>query len=78
MTNKGKCPHCSKPLIKVQVEDIDIYVGDEKRFGGISYSCRKCKTVISCSLDPIVLKGEIVGELLQAMGKLPAQDIQLI
>jgi hypothetical protein len=78
MNSQGKCPKCAKPLRKVQVEDVDIYVGDEKRFGGVSFSCRKCHTVISCSLDPIVLKAEIVGEILQALGKVPAQDITLI
>lgn len=75
MSNLGKCAKCGETFARVRVEDIDIYVGEERRFGGISYFCMECNAVISVSLDPIVLKGETVGEILQALGK---PDIQLV
>ncbi|GAB2181476.1 hypothetical protein DLREEDagrD3_16990 [Denitratisoma sp. agr-D3] len=68
MISQGKCPKCEKIISSVTIEDVDVVVGMQSKWRGISYLCPYCKTVLSVGIDPIALKTETVNGLLKALG----------
>ncbi len=60
MFNLGKCPKCEKIISRVKIEDVDILVGFQPRWKGISYCCEHCNTVLNVEIDPIAIKAEII------------------
>ena len=69
--NTGKCPKCGKALAEVQIEPLDIKRGTRTAYHGVSFSCPSCHTVLSTGIDPVVLKVEILKQLLEDL-KQPA------
>lgn len=71
MINSGRCPKCEKVLTAVRIEDVDVQVGFQNRWRGISYCCVYCNAAIGVGIDPIALKTDIVQQIIGALrGKL--------
>ena len=66
MFNVNKCPHCSKAITDVSVEDVTLTVGFQPRWKGFSYSCPACHKVLGVEMNP--LAGEV--DLLNGVEKL--------
>jgi len=60
MINSGKCPKCESTIRKVKIEDVDVYVGMQNAWRGISYICHSCNSVLSVQIDPVALKADII------------------
>ena len=65
MINSGKCPQCGRIITSVTLEDVDVSIGGEPKWRGITYSCQHCHCVMSAGIDPLTLKTEIVREVTQ-------------
>ena len=65
MLTTGKCSNtdCRKTITVVQAEKIDVMVGFNLVWVGLSLICPYCKTVLGASIDPIALKTDIVKEI---------------
>ena len=65
MFNSGKCPNtdCRRTITKVHAEDVEVMVGLQPAWVGLSLLCPHCKTVLGASIDPIALKTDIVKEI---------------
>ena len=60
----GKCPKCGNLVETVNSSPVTIQVGDSS-FKGATYQCANwvCQAVLGCELDPIVLKHDIVNQV---------------
>ena len=66
MLTTGKCSNTRLPendCSVVQAEKIDVMVGFNLVWVGLSLLCPYCKTVLGASIDPIALKTDIVKEI---------------
>jgi len=63
MINSGICPKCGKIISAVKIEDVDVRVGFQSKWRGISYCCLHCNTVLNVEIDPIAIKTDIVNEI---------------
>lgn len=59
----AKCTKCEKPLLGVNIEEVDGYVRARKELRCVAYSCRSCNTVLSVQIDPIAVKTSIINSL---------------
>jgi len=69
MINLGKCPKCASTITSVKIEDVDIKVGFESRWKGISYCCPSCNTVLNIQIDPVALKTDIIEGVVNKLKK---------
>lgn len=69
MINSGKCPKCDKLLSYVNIEDIDVKVGLQIQWRGISYICPFCRSVLNIQIDPIAIKTDTVNEVVRDLKK---------
>jgi len=64
--NTNQCPHCQTILKRVNVEVVDMQLGDSHR-KGFTYACPMCHSVLGMQMDPIPLlnnfKEEVIREL---------------
>jgi hypothetical protein len=67
MINSGKCQKCEKVITYVRIEDVDVRVGFESRWHGVSYCCPFCNSVISVQIDPIALKTDIIDGVVEML-----------
>lgn len=67
MINNGKCPKCETVITSVRIEDVDVKVGWESAWKGISYCCPHCNTIISVQIDPVALKTDTVNEIIKKL-----------
>ncbi len=66
---KGKCPHCSEVITKLNVARITL---NDELWGsknGYSYTCPSCHMVLSASFDSAVLISEIQKTVESALRK---------
>ena len=68
MTHVGKCPHCQSTIARAKVETITIDGGDSS-YKGVTYSCLRCRAVLTVSMDQIALNADLVTRLLKALRK---------
>lgn len=57
------CPKCETNMLRVDCEEINIYVSFNNQWRGLAYTCPTCHTVINIEMDPIALKHDIVMEI---------------
>lgn len=57
--NQGKCPKCARLVEQVEVDEVDLRLG-QWRYRGWSYYCAECKTVLGIEFKPTTLRDEIV------------------
>jgi len=70
MLHSGKCPKCQRTISCVTAETIKIKVGLRETYGGMSYLCPHCRSVLSVSMNQIVLNANMVPRLVRALRKL--------
>lgn len=63
MLGQGKCPYCEKPLSTVAATGVDVVVGLEHRWKGVTYACPYCQKILGVEIDPIALKADIVAQI---------------
>jgi hypothetical protein len=69
MISTGKCPKCESIVTRVNLESLDVYVGMQNQWKGVSYLCPYCRTVLCVGIDPVALKIDTANDLLKALGK---------
>jgi hypothetical protein len=62
----AKCPKCEKLLGAPIGQKSTIYINGEQ-LPGITYICNFCQTIIGVQVDPVILKREIVQEVITAV-----------
>jgi hypothetical protein len=67
MINTGKCPKCETTITSVRIEDVDVQVGFEPAWRGISYCCPSCGSVLSVQIDPVALKTDIINGVVEQL-----------
>jgi phage FluMu protein Com len=67
----GKCPKCDQLITQVGSSTVDIKVPFGATQRGVSYFCPSCQVVLSVQIDPMVIKSEIVSELLAKLPRRP-------
>ena len=70
MIHTGICPSCKKTVRNVKVEDIEIRVGFQAQWRGLSYQCTSCKCVLGVQMDPLALNENLKEEILREIKKL--------
>lgn len=63
----GKCPKCDKILTNIQVGHVEIDVFMGRKWDGIAYYCPFCNTILSCQIDPIAIKTDIINEIVNEL-----------
>lgn len=63
----GNCPKCEKMLTSVTIEDVDVVVGMQSKWRGISYLCPYCRTILSVGIDPVALKTDTIAGVVTAL-----------
>ena len=58
----ANCPKCDRALPTVDGEPIIVQTGLNRREGMI-YSCPFCVVILSVQIDPIVIKSDIIEEV---------------
>ncbi|TVM15959.1 hypothetical protein DPQ33_13395 [Oceanidesulfovibrio indonesiensis] len=66
---KGKCPHCEKRLISVEIEPVEVNQNFHRMFNGVSYFCPSCKAILSIGIDPVALCNDTVKRTVQELIK---------
>lgn len=69
MINVGKCPKCQSIISNVKTEDITMDVGFHPTWNGFSHLCPRCNTIISVEINPLLIKDDIVNELMDRLRK---------
>jgi hypothetical protein len=72
----GKCPKCEKEIASVQTSAVTATDG-ARTWKGATFSCPKCFTILSAGIDPVALKGEIIGEIADEIVRLREEMEQL-
>lgn len=67
--NQGTCPKCEHVITNVQIDDISIDVGFKPQWQGSSYYCPHCKAVLGVCINPLLVRGEIVGQIREELAK---------
>jgi uncharacterized protein with PIN domain len=57
----SKCPHCTRPLINVRAEQINIVNSQGSTWLGVTYKCPSCDAVLGVGIDPVALKTDTVN-----------------
>jgi len=66
----AKCPKCGESFMSFTVETmqaIDLTIGSSDKFCGLVCKCPLCDTVISCGINPFILKDLIVSEVVEKL-----------
>ena len=66
----GKCPKCQSQLTNVNLEEMPIHVNFRPAFRGISLLCPYCQTILYVSIDPMLLRDDILEEISQLRKKI--------
>ena len=70
----GKCPFCGKFVSKLNGNGVEVSFGiGGSSFNAVTYACGSCNAVLSCQIDPITLRTDIVNmtvkDLLEKLGR---------
>jgi hypothetical protein len=67
----GKCPKCEQYVSRPQAVDVQITVGLQPRWQGISFVCpnTSCRTILGVQINPILLQDGLFGRLRQLLGR---------
>jgi hypothetical protein len=61
---RGKCPKCEKLVMHVNTDAIEVRSGG-RTFAGVTFNCPYCSTVLSTSMDPLVLHNQVLATIQQ-------------
>lgn len=65
----GDCPKCGQAILIAGVAGVQIHDINGNEWNGVKYYCMACGVALSVAIDPVALKSDIVGEILDALGK---------
>jgi len=60
------CPKCSKSITQLRGQEHTLLIGHPP-LKAISMNCPECDVLLSCQIDPISIKSDIVNELLDSL-----------
>jgi len=66
---QGTCPKCDTPVTRVTIGSVVATVIGGQDRNAISYSCPSCNVVLSVQIDPLLVRTEIVSQILEGLGK---------
>lgn len=69
MINGNKCPKCDKVIFNTTSEDVQMHVGFTPAWTGLSHACPHCRVILGVEVNPMLLKSELLRELLAALHK---------
>jgi transcription initiation factor IIE alpha subunit len=61
----GKCPKCNNDVTEVNITDVTLH-GKQGDARGITFNCPSCKSVLSVTIDPQVVRA-MFGEALKSI-----------
>lgn len=67
MVNSGRCPKCETILRSVVIEPVEVKVGFESKYHGISFCCPSCRNVLSVEIDPIALMSDTIAGVVEKL-----------
>ncbi|MGB6371157.1 MAG: hypothetical protein WBF68_09015 [Atribacterota bacterium] len=59
----AKCPHCNKPVLRVNLDEVKSSVVFGASWRTILYSCPHCQKVLNVQIDPVALKTDIIAAI---------------
>ena len=59
----AKCPHCNKPVLRVNLDEVESSVVFGTSWRTILYSCPLCQKVLNVQIDPVALKSDIIAAI---------------
>ena len=62
------CPSCKLQITTAKLETLDL-IQAPTTWKGVCYTCPHCQVIISVSIDPTVLREEIIRGVLKALGR---------
>lgn len=68
----GKCPNakCDRVVGTLIMEEMEaLEASSQKRFRAVALLCQYCRTIISTSINPWMVKTEIVAEIASLLGR---------
>lgn len=68
--NQGICPKCDKHITDVESEEVSVSVGFSPRWRGISYYCPHCNAILGVSVNPHLMRDEIVARVTDALANM--------
>jgi len=60
----GKCPHCENLIGSVIIDTVDGHA-DLTKWRTLLYKCPTCQKVLSCQIDPIAIRTDIVQQVVK-------------
>ena len=67
MFNTGRCSKCERVLKHVKLEEVEIHVGAQPTWRGLSYVCPGCGQILGVAIDPVALKDDIINGVVAAL-----------
>ena len=67
MIPTGKCPKCGMVVNRVNVEEIQVFVGLTPKWPGVSFVCPSCCFVLGVGIDPVYLKNKTIDEVVRSL-----------
>jgi len=63
----GTCPKCGNPVTRLLVEHMLGDTPSGNQWKCVSYVCPMCYAVLSAGIDPVLLKGNTIDEIVRAL-----------
>lgn len=67
----GKCPKCEKPVLRGNLHGCEVGQPMGRTWKAVQINCPSCNTILGIAIDPVALKTDIVGEVLEGLGAAP-------
>lgn len=67
MIHTGKCPSCKNVLRSVRIENLDITIGIQPAWKGVSYVCPACNAILGVQIDPVALKTDTIKGIMHSL-----------
>ena len=62
----AKCPHCEKTLTYAKAEVTEVR-NPKKKWQGVFYVCPYCHSILSVSVDPILIMDKCVAAITKSL-----------
>jgi len=62
----GKCPHCGKLVTSLRGNALEATI-NVKSWKAVTYSCPACHSILSCQIDPVALKTDIINGVVKKL-----------
>lgn len=62
----GKCPYCGKLVTSLRGNGIEATFSVNS-WKAVTYSCPACNSILSCQIDPVALKTDIINGVVKKL-----------